>query len=126
MITVYPKAEILFPSSLISKLGDLREAKWQELVKRVANLPEVHPDRLGFILMMIRLDGCLKCYNGSFKFMRGCELCARQTIMQFKEGDDRLLRLYRRCRNDVVNHLQKHGYAGLANPPPFDAPREAG
>ena len=117
MITVYPKAEILFPSSLIVKLGDLRESKWQKLVKRVAGLPEVHPERLAFVLMMIRLDGCLKCYNGSFRFMRGCELCARQTVMQFKESDDHLLRMYRRALNDITKHLAKHGYVGLADPP---------
>jgi hypothetical protein len=113
---VYPRAEILFPSSLIVKLGDLRESKWQQLVQRVVELPEVHPERLAFILMMIRLDGCLKCYNGSFKFMRGCELCARQTVMQFKESDDRLLRMYRRALNDVRKHLDKEGYVGLADP----------
>jgi hypothetical protein len=117
VITVYPKAEILFPSSLIPRLEDLRESKWQRLVKRVAELPEVHPDRLAFILMMIRLNGCLKCYNGSFRFMRGCGLCARQTVMQFKESDDRLLRRYRRARRDVKKHLEKHGYAGLSDPP---------
>ena len=117
MITVYPKAEILFPSSIIPRLEDLRESKWQRLVKRVAELPEVHPDRLAFILMMIRLNGCLKCYNGSFRFMRGCRLCARQTVMQFKESDDRLLRRYRRARRDVKKHLEKHGYAGLSDPP---------
>ena len=117
MITVYPRAEILFPSSLIPKLGQLRERKWQQLVQRVAELPEVHPERLAFILMMIRLDGCLKCYNGSFKFMRGCELCARQTVMQFKESDAHLLRMYRRSLNDVRKHLQKNGYVGLADPP---------
>ena len=105
MITVYPKAEILFPSALIDKLGDLREKKWQDLVKRVSKLPEIHPDRLAFVLMMIRLDGCLKCYNGSFKFMRGCELCARQTVMQFKESDTKLLRVYRKARKDVMKHL---------------------
>lgn len=120
MITVYPKAEILFPSSLICRLEDLRESKWQQLVERVASLPEVHPERLAFILMMIRLNGCLKCYNGSFKFMRGCELCARQTIMQFKEDDEKLLRMYRRAVRDVMKHLEKHGYAGLAEPPDLE------
>ena len=117
MITVYPKAEILFPSSLIASLGNLREGKWQKMVKRVAGLPEVHPERLAFVLMMIRLDGCLKCYNGSFRFMRGCELCARQTVMQFKETDDHLLRMYRKALKDVIKHLGKHGYVGLADPP---------
>jgi len=120
MITVYPKAEILFPSALIDKLGDLREKKWQDLVKRVSKLPEIHPDRLAFVLMMIRLDGCLKCYNGSFKFMRGCELCARQTVMQFKESDTKLLRVYRKARNDVMKHLDKDGYKGLAEGPSLE------
>jgi hypothetical protein len=120
LITVYPKAEILFPSSLISRLGDLRDGKWQKLVKRVAGLPEVHPERLAFVLMMIRLDGCLKCYNGSFRFMRGCALCARQTVMQFKEGDDELLRMYKQALRDVIDHLGKHGYVGLANPPDLE------
>jgi hypothetical protein len=110
---------------LIYRLGDLRESKWQRLVARVVELPEVHPERLAFILMMIRLDGCLKCYNGSFKFMRGCELCARQTVIQFKEGDDRLLRMYRRALSDVKKHLKKHGYVGLADPPSVEEMLEA-
>jgi len=117
LITVYPKAEIMFPSPLIVKLGELRESKWQKLVKRVAGLPEVHPERLAFVLLMIRLDGCLKCYNGSFRFMRGCALCARQTVMQFKESDTQLLRIYRQALKDVTKHLAKHGYVGLADPP---------
>ena len=49
--------------------------------------------------------------------MRGCELCARQTVMQYKEEDAKLLRMFRRARNDVKKHLEKNGYAGLADPP---------
>ena len=43
---------------------------------------------------MIRLDGCLKCYSGSYKFMRGCEACAIQSVMQFKGDEEDLVELY--------------------------------
>ena len=52
-----------------------------------SKLPETDPDSLAFTLMMIRLDGCVKCHEGSFKYMRGCQLCATQTVMQFKGAD---------------------------------------
>ena len=73
---MYPKAELLFPPRLISSLRDLRGPDWALLVDRVAKLPETDADSLAFTLMMIRLDGCVKCHEGSFKYMRGCHLCA--------------------------------------------------
>ena len=75
MISMYPKAEILFPPKLILSLKELRGPEWAELVTLVARLPETHPDALAFCHMMIELDGCLNCYAGSYKFMRGCQLC---------------------------------------------------
>ncbi|MCS7221887.1 MAG: hypothetical protein RML36_05425 [Anaerolineae bacterium] len=113
-VFVYPKAEILFPSRLIAELKDLRGPEWQELVARVAELPETHPDSLAFSLMMIRLDGCLKCTNGSFKFMRGCLACARQTVMQFKGTDAELLRMYRRSLAEVNCYLSESEKLGQA------------
>ena len=84
---MYPKAELLFPPRLMASLRDLRGPEWAELVNRVVKLPETDPDSLAFTLMMIRLDGCVKCHEGSFKYMRGCQLCATQTVMQFKGAD---------------------------------------
>jgi hypothetical protein len=114
LVSAYPKAEILFPSRLIPELKDLRGPEWQELVARVAELPETHPDRLAFSLMMIRLNGCLKCTNGSFKFMRGCWVCARQMIMQFKGTDAELLRAYRRSLAEVSCYLAELDRLGQA------------
>jgi hypothetical protein len=102
---MYPKAELLFPPRLISSLRDLRGAEWAGLVNRVARLPETDPDSLAFSLMMIRLDGCVKCHEGSFKYMRGCQLCASQTVMQFKGCDVDLLTLYQKARRDVDAYL---------------------
>ena len=69
---VHTKAELLFPAHLIPSLRDLRGEEWQALVDRVAALPETHPDSLAFVLMMIELDGCLKCNSNNYKFLRGC------------------------------------------------------
>lgn len=106
---MYPKAEILFPSPLIPRLRDLKGPRWAELVDRVAALPETHNDNLAFCLLMIRLDGCLKCYSGSYKFMRGCEACAIQSVMQFKGGEEDMLKMYAQAQKDIVNYLAGKG-----------------
>ncbi|MCD6290063.1 MAG: hypothetical protein J7M34_06115 [Anaerolineae bacterium] len=108
-VPAYPKAEILFPPRLISELQDLRGPQWQDLVRRAAELPETHPESLAFSLLMIRLNGCLRCTNGSYKFMRGCAACSRQTITQFKGTDEDLLRLYRQALSDVERYLAESG-----------------
>jgi hypothetical protein len=102
---MYPKAELLFPPRLIPSLRDLRGPVWAELVTRVAALPETDPDSLAFSLMMIRLDGCVKCHEGSFKYMRGCALCATQTVMQFKGADEDLVVMYEKARRDIDAYL---------------------
>ena len=102
---MYPKAELLFPPRLIASLRNLRGPEWADLVDRVTKLPETAPDSLAFTLMMIRLDGCVKCHEGSFRYMRGCQLCATQTVMQFKGADADLVALYEKARRDVDAYL---------------------
>lgn len=113
-VSLYPKAEILFPPSLIEDLRDLRGPEWRDLVTKVAGLPETHPEKLAFCLMMIRLNGCLRCSSGSYKFMRGCAACARQNILQFKGDDADLLKLFRRALRDVERYLKQKGEGGEA------------
>jgi len=104
---MYPKAEILFPPKLIASLRDLRGPEWADLVTHVAKLPETSPEVLAFCLMMIEMDGCLNCYAGSYKFMRGCAACARQTITQYKGNDDELLALYRQASQQISAYIQQ-------------------
>jgi hypothetical protein len=98
---MYPKADLLFPPRMIASLRDLRGPEWAELVDQVTKQPETAPEVLAFTLMMIRLDGCVKCHEGSFKYMRGCQVCAVQTVMQFKGTDADMLALYQKARRDV-------------------------
>jgi hypothetical protein len=99
-------SELLFPPYAIAPLRDLRGPEWQALVKRVAALPETHPDSLAFSMMMMRLDGCLTCETDSYKAMRGCVQCALQTIRRFKESDAELIRLYDQAQADVNSYLE--------------------
>ena len=104
---VHSKAELLFPAHLIPSLRDLRGQEWRELVDRVAALPETHSDSLAFVLMMIELDGCLKCNSNNYKFLRGCYLCATQAVQSFKGADSDLLNLYQRAKQELSVHLQQ-------------------
>ncbi len=103
---MYPKAELLFPPRLIASLRTLRGPVWAALVERILKLPETDPDCLAFTFMMVRLSSCVKCHEGSFKYMRGCQLCAAQSVMQFKGDDNALLALFEKARQDVDAYLR--------------------
>jgi len=110
---VHTKAELLFPAHLIPSLRELRGEEWQGLVDRVSTLPETHPDSLAFVLMMIELDGCLRCNSNNYKFLRGCYLCATQTIQSYKGSDRYLLDLYERMKIELTQHLQQGTRPGV-------------
>jgi len=103
-MTVNPRTELLFPPSLIPDLKDLRGKEWRELVEYIASLPETHDDTLAFCLMMIRLNACMGCVSGSYRFMRGCELCSQQTVARFQGTDEELIALYHQAQEDLKRH----------------------
>ena len=103
-MTVNPRTELLFPPSLIPDLKDLRGEEWRELVEYIASLPETHEDTLAFCLMMIRLNACMGCVSGSYRFMRGCELCSQQTIARYQGTDEELIALYHQAQEDLQRH----------------------
>jgi hypothetical protein len=123
---MYPKADLLFPPRMIGSLRNLRGPEWADLVTRVTRVPETDPEALAFTLMMVRLDGCVKCHEGSFKYMRGCQVCAVQTVMQFKGTDEELLVLYQKARRDIDAYLagnpvvEEEEEVGEDTEPPLD------
>lgn len=98
---MYTDNELLFPHYVISTLKNLRGPEWQALVERVAPLPENHEEKLAFMLMMIRVNGCMSCETDSYRAMRGCTACAHQTLRRFKGPDHDLIDLYQRALDDV-------------------------
>jgi hypothetical protein len=105
-MTFHLRTELLFPPRLIPQLRNLRGEAWRELVDTVEPLPETHPDKLALCLMMIRLNACLNCVSGSYRFMRGCELCSQQTISRFQGTDEQLVELYQRAREDLRRYAE--------------------
>jgi hypothetical protein len=99
--------EVLFPSRVISSLRSLRGGDWKELTDRVAAMPPDSPDHLGFILMMVRLGGCVSCNADSFRAMRGCTQCARQTVRRFRGTDQDLIDQFNEAKADVEKQMQK-------------------
>ena len=99
-------AEVLFPPRVIASLRFLRGDAWRRLVEHVMVRPENDPDVLAFTLMMIRIDGCLTCHADSYRALRGCTACARQSINRFKGTDDDLVAMWELARAEIIRWLE--------------------
>ncbi|GAB4468009.1 MAG: hypothetical protein Kow00124_01690 [Anaerolineae bacterium] len=104
---MYTNNELLFPDYVIPLLRDMRGEGWRELVDSVVNLPAGAPEKLAFVLMMVRLNGCLECETDSYRAMRGCAMCATQTLRRYKGADSELLEAYHKALEDVRAFLEQ-------------------
>ncbi|MFC1959970.1 hypothetical protein ACFLYO_04605 [Chloroflexota bacterium] len=93
--------DLLFPPRVIASLAGLRGPEWQRFVSDLSNTPENDPKVLGFMLVMVRLNGCMTCYADSYRAMRGCTLCAQQAVARFKGTDQELLQQWTRACQDI-------------------------
>ena len=98
---MYTDNDILFPHHAIGALKDVRGPRWQALVERIIALPETHEETLAFMLMMVRLNGCLSCETDSYRAMRGCTACSQQTLRRFRGEDEELIEMYETALADV-------------------------
>ncbi len=105
---MYTDNEILFPHYAISALKNLRGSAWKELVEEILVTPENDEKMLAFMLMMIRMNGCLPCETDSYRAMRGCTACAQQTLRRFKGKDPDLLKLFNKALNEVRNYAKQN------------------
>ncbi len=93
--------EILFPSRVIPGLRPIRGGDWKVLVDTVISTEPSSLEHLAFVLMMIKLCGCVTCDADSFRGMRGCTQCAKQSIKRFRGDDEELMRLYSEALEEV-------------------------
>ncbi len=99
--------EVMFPPRVISHLRNLRGADWQKLVDQVCSNEANLVDRAAFTLMMVRMGGCQTCTIDSYRGMRGCTICARQTIRRFRGSDHDLVNQFEHCKKEVQQFVQK-------------------
>ncbi len=98
---MYTDNALLFPRQAIPSLRRLRGPEWEKLVDRVTCLPETHEETLAFMMMMIRLNGCVGCETDSYRAMRGCTACTVQTLRRYKGEDAELLALFADALADI-------------------------
>ena len=91
---MYADNEILFPHYAIPALRNLRGQKWRQLIDKIAAKRETSVEVIALMSVMIELNGCLPCETDSYRAMRGCTACARQTLRRFKGSDEELVSAY--------------------------------
>jgi hypothetical protein len=116
---MYTDNELLFPHNVIPALRKLRGTEWRELVERVMILPETHEETLAFMLMMIRLNGCMACETDSYRAMKGCTACAVQTLRRYKGDDGELLGFFRQALEDVRQFTSATAPTGITRNGPI-------
>lgn len=98
--------ELMFPLRIIPQLRDLRGIIWQNLVDEASSETAEIRDQAAFTLMMVRLGGCQGCNIDSFRGMRGCLLCAHQTVRRYRGSDSELVQLYQQSLKEVDAFLK--------------------
>jgi hypothetical protein len=65
------------------------------------------PERVAFVLFMVRISGCTTCQSDSYRAMRGCVLCSSNTIKRYKGSDQNLIDLYNEAMKDVDKFMKE-------------------
>lgn len=98
--------EMLFPLRVMPFLLRLRDAEWDALISRLM-LPDASLcEQLAFVLLMVRLGGCVNCNIDSYRAMRGCTQCAKQTVRRYKASSRDLIGEYEASKKEVELYLK--------------------
>ena len=99
--------DLLFPSRAIEPLRKLRGEQWENLIDSLVDLDTIDPERVAFVLFMVRIGGCTTCQSDSYRAMRGCILCSSNTIKRYKGSDQNLIDLYNEAMKDLSKYMKE-------------------
>jgi len=99
--------DLLFPSRAIEPLRKLRGEQWENLINYLVELDQKDPQRVAFVLFMVRMGGCTTCQSDSYRAMRGCILCSTNTIKRYKGTDQILIELYNEALKDLSKYMKE-------------------
>lgn len=100
--------DLMFPPRVIPQLKGLRGDIWKKLVEEIDSPETSLAKKAAFTLMMVRLGGCQGCSVDSFRGMRGCTICAKQTIRRFRGADEDLVNQYQQAQSEVEKYLENY------------------
>lgn len=113
MFVCQSDTEVLFPDRVIPQLRELRGRDWARLVDDMIQNPPESVERVAFGLLMVRLNGCVTCHADSYRAVRGCTTCAKNTVLRYKGRDADLLQAYELARQDMERYLAEGIPAGV-------------
>ncbi len=106
------ETELIFPLRVVPSLRDLRGGEWAALVEKVTAVDADPCDQLAFVYLMVRMGGCVTCNIDSFRAMKGCAQCARQTLRRFRGSDADLVAQFGEAQKEVYAFQEKADSAG--------------
>lgn len=92
---------------VIPLLKTLRGEEWAALVEMQQSSDCTWLEKYAFVLMMVRISGCVNCNSDSFRAMRGCTACSKQSVKRFRGSDPELIEQYRQVQKEVEQFLKK-------------------
>jgi hypothetical protein len=98
--------ELLFPPRIIPSLRTLRGATWKRMVEQVEKSGDSSPEKISFVLFMVKINGCASCNADSFRAMQGCTQCSKQSIRRLKEPDKSLMKLFDSSKQEVIEYQE--------------------
>ncbi len=102
------QTEFLFAHWAVPALGDLRGARWRDLIARISHLPSTHPDSLAFALTIVRINGCVNCDAKRYRDRAGCANCSRFVLTTLnKETEASLIARYRAAQKEVIHSMDR-------------------
>jgi hypothetical protein len=96
--------EMLFPLRVIPSLMGLRGEEWDQWLEDIVKSDDLVKQK-AFVLLMVRMGGCLTCNADSFRAMRGCTQCAQRTVKRIREDDETLIRQFQADYDEVQAFL---------------------
>lgn len=105
--------EVLFPLRVVPLLADLQGDAWQSLIAHIQSADATPAERHAFVLLMVRVSGCVGCNADSFRAMRGCTQCARQSVRRFRGGDQEIVEQYHQLEKEVEMFQRKSAHGSI-------------
>ena len=102
-----PDTEVFFPLRVVPQLRGLRGEAWNQLVDQIQSGEASLTQKGAFVLMMVRIGGCVNCNSNSFRAMRGCSQCAKLTVKRYRGQDSELVEQFQQVQKEVEAHLKK-------------------
>lgn len=101
--------EVIFPERVIPALKNLRGHDWEQLIDSLDITAEDRLPVAAFVLMMVKICGCASCNADSFRAMRGCLQCARQSVKRVRTPDKELINQHQDLCAELGKYVRSRG-----------------